>query len=123
MTEKPVQAPQISFEEYKKYRSKDVALYRNRIVAAGSTSEEALQKALKRCPDLKPEDIEIFYIESSDELILLKRTPFWMCWFRLPILMKSQGFLEERIFSNSSELRLMKPRWKSFLKPTNNGTK
>lgn len=65
-----VQAPQISAEEYKKYRGKDVVLYKNKIVAAGSTSEEALQKALKKCPKLKPEDIEIFYIESPDALIL-----------------------------------------------------
>jgi hypothetical protein len=70
MTEKPVQAPQISADEYKKYRGKDVALYKNRIVAAGATSEEALQKALKKCPKLKPQDIEIYYIESTDELIL-----------------------------------------------------
>ncbi len=70
MNEKSVPAPQISVEEYKKYRGKDVALYKNKIVAAGSTSEEALQKALKKCPTCKPKDIEVFYIESSDALII-----------------------------------------------------
>jgi hypothetical protein len=42
MTGKSVQAPQILMEEYRKYAGKDVALYKNKIVAAGSTSEEAL---------------------------------------------------------------------------------
>jgi len=70
MTEKPIQAPQISAEEYKKYRGKDVALYENKIIAEGATSEEAIQKALKKYPKLKPQDIEIYYIESADELIL-----------------------------------------------------
>jgi hypothetical protein len=70
MTEKSIQAPTISVEEYKKYRGKDVALYKGKIVADGATSEEALKKALKKYPKLKPEEIEIFYIESADELIL-----------------------------------------------------
>jgi len=70
MTEKSIQAPEISAEEYKKYRGKDVALYKNKIIADGETSEEALQRALKKYPELKPEDIEIYYIESADELIL-----------------------------------------------------
>jgi dihydroxyacetone kinase-like predicted kinase len=70
MTEKSIEAPVISAEEYKKYREKDVALYKNKIIADGETSEEALQKALKKYPELKPEDIEIYYIESADELIL-----------------------------------------------------
>ena len=70
MTEKPIQAPKISEEEYKKYRGKDVALYENKIIAEGTTSEEAIQKALKKYPKLKPQDIEIYYIESADELIL-----------------------------------------------------
>jgi uncharacterized Fe-S cluster protein YjdI len=70
MTEKSIEAPVISAEEYKKYRGKDVALYKNKIIADGETSEEALQKALKKYPELKPEDIEIYYIESADELIL-----------------------------------------------------
>ena len=47
MTEKSIQAPKISVEEYMKYRGKDVALYENKIIADGITSEEAIQKALK----------------------------------------------------------------------------
>jgi hypothetical protein len=70
MTESTVKAPRISAEEYKKYRGKDVALYKGKIIAEGATSEEALRKALKKYPKLKPEDIEVFYIESADELIL-----------------------------------------------------
>jgi hypothetical protein len=70
MTEKSIQAPKISVEEYMKYRGKDVALYENKIIAEGITSEEAIQKALKKYPKLKPQDIEIYYIESADALIL-----------------------------------------------------
>jgi hypothetical protein len=70
MTEKSIQAPKISAEEYMKYRGKDVALYENKIIAEGITSEEAIQKALKKYPKLKPQDIEIYYIESADALIL-----------------------------------------------------
>jgi hypothetical protein len=70
MTTKPIHAPEISVEEYTKYRGKDVALYENKIIAAGKTSEEAIQKALKKYPKLKPQDIEIYYIESADALIL-----------------------------------------------------
>lgn len=70
MTEDIVQSPQISPEEYKKYRGKDVAIYKNKIIAEGSTSNEALQKALQKHPKLKPEEIEIYYIQLADELIL-----------------------------------------------------
>ena len=38
MTEKSIQAPKISAEEYKKYRGKDVALYKNKIIADGEIS-------------------------------------------------------------------------------------
>ena len=57
MTEKSIQAPKISAEEYKKYRGKDVALYKNKIIADGETSEEALQRALKKYPELKPDSM------------------------------------------------------------------
>lgn len=70
MTEKSIQAPKITAEEYQKYRGKDVAIYKGRIIAEGASSEEALQKAMEKFPKLKPEDIEIYYIESTDELIL-----------------------------------------------------
>ena len=70
MTEITIKAPKISPEEYKKYRGKNVAIYNNRIIAAGENSSEALQKALQRHPELKPEQIEIDYIQIADELIL-----------------------------------------------------
>jgi hypothetical protein len=68
--EKIFEAPQITAEEYKKYRGKEVAIYKNKIVAAGRTSSEALKKALKKCPEAKTEEIVIEYIQSADILIL-----------------------------------------------------
>jgi uncharacterized Fe-S cluster protein YjdI len=44
MVEVVYQAPQISTEEYKKYRGKHVAIYENRIIAEGTNSVEALKK-------------------------------------------------------------------------------
>ena len=70
MTEIIVKAPEISPEEYEKYRGKTVAIYKNKIIAEGDNSNEALQKALQKHPKLKPEQIEIFYIQIADELIL-----------------------------------------------------
>lgn len=64
------QAPQISKEEYQKYRGKHVAIYKNKIIAEGSNSVEALKKALEKHPELKPEQIELYYIQIVDELIL-----------------------------------------------------
>ena len=55
MTEKSIQAPKISAVEYKKYRGKDVVLYKKKITADGETSEEALQRDLKKYPELNPE--------------------------------------------------------------------
>ena len=70
MTEVTVRAPKISVEEFKKYRGKNVAIYDGKIIAAGENSSEALQKALHKCPKLKPDQIEIDYIQIADELIL-----------------------------------------------------
>jgi hypothetical protein len=39
-------------------------------VAEGNNSNEALQKALQRHPKLKPEQIELYYIQIADGLIL-----------------------------------------------------
>ncbi|RLI41100.1 hypothetical protein DRO59_07810 [Candidatus Bathyarchaeota archaeon] len=64
------QAPQISKEEYQKYRGKHVAIYKNKIIAEGNNSVEALKKALEKHPELKPEQIELYYIQIVDELIL-----------------------------------------------------
>ena len=59
-----------STEEYQKYRGKHVAIYKNKIIADGSNSVEALKKALEKHPELKPEQIELYYIQVVDELIL-----------------------------------------------------
>ncbi len=68
--EKVFDAPQITAEEYKKYRGKDVAIYKNKIVASGNTPSEALKKALKKCPEAKTEEIILDYIQSADVLIV-----------------------------------------------------
>jgi uncharacterized Fe-S cluster protein YjdI len=70
MTETVVKSPRISPEEYQKYRGKHVAIYKNKIIAYGNNSNEALKQALKKHPKLKPEQIEIYYIQIVDELIL-----------------------------------------------------
>jgi hypothetical protein len=69
MGEVTVKGPSISPKEYERYRGKNVAIYNGKIVAAAQNSVEALQKALKKNPKLKPSQIEIEYIQSSDELI------------------------------------------------------
>jgi len=66
IVEKIIEAPQITAEEYKKYRGQDVAIYKNKIVASGRTSSEAFKKALKKCPEAKTEEIEIFSIQVTD---------------------------------------------------------
>lgn len=65
-----IEAPDITPEEYKKYRGKDVAIIKGKIVASGRTSTEAFSNAKKKCPEAKTEEIEIFYIQVTDELIL-----------------------------------------------------
>jgi len=65
-----VKAPEITPEEYEKYRGKTVAIYKNKIIAEGNNSNEALQNALQKHPKLKPEQIEIYYMQIVDELIL-----------------------------------------------------
>ncbi len=65
-----IEPPEISLEEYKKYSGMDVAIYKHKIVAAGRTSSEALNAALRKYPKAKTEEIEIEYIESADFLIL-----------------------------------------------------
>ena len=70
MSEIVYQAPTISPEEYEKHRGRHVALYEGKIIADGSNSVEALENALKKHPELKPEQIALFYIEVADVLIL-----------------------------------------------------
>jgi len=69
--EKVFEAPQITAEEYKKYRGKNVAIYKGKIVSDGKTSSEAFKKARKKCPEAKSEEIEIFYIQATDSLLIL----------------------------------------------------
>jgi len=64
------QAPEISIEEYKKYREKHVAIFKGKIVAAGTTAKEALTNALKKHPNAKTSQIALHYICPAEELIL-----------------------------------------------------
>jgi hypothetical protein len=70
MSEVVFQAPTISPEEYEKYREKHVAWHEGKIIADGSNSVEALEKAMKMYPKLKPEQIALFYVQVADVLIL-----------------------------------------------------
>lgn len=70
MPEIVYQAPKISPEEYEKYRGRHVALYEGKVIADGINSVEALEKALKTHPNLKPEQIALFYVQVADVLIL-----------------------------------------------------
>jgi len=69
MTETIIKAPKISKTQYKKYRGKHVALYHDKIIAEGNNSAEALQKALKKHPDLKPQQIELYYIQIANNVV------------------------------------------------------
>jgi len=64
------QAPRISPKEYEKYKGRHVALHKGKIIADGTNSVEAMEKALKTHPKLKPEQIALFYIQVADVLIL-----------------------------------------------------
>jgi len=70
MSEVVYQAPVISPEEYEKYRGRHVALYKGKIIADGSNSVEALEKALRKHSELRPEQVALFYVQVSDVLIL-----------------------------------------------------
>ena len=63
-------APRISPKEYERFRGRHVALHNGKIIADGSNSVEALEKAMKLYPRLKPEQIALFYIQVADVLIL-----------------------------------------------------
>ncbi len=65
-----IEAPKITAEEYQKYNGKNVAIYKGKIVADGKTSSEVIKKALEKYPKAKIEEIEIFYIQTADVLIL-----------------------------------------------------
>ncbi len=70
LPEKVFEAPQITAEEYKKYNGKNVAIYKGKIVADGKTSSEVFKKAKVKFPEAKTEEIEIFYIQMTDVMIL-----------------------------------------------------
>ena len=70
MSEAVYPALSISPEDYERYRGRHVALYEGKIIAEGGNSVEALEKALKKRPDLKPEQIVLHYIQVADVLIL-----------------------------------------------------
>lgn len=70
MSEVVYGSPSISREDYERLKGKHVALHDGRIIAYGNTPVEALNNALKKNPDLKPEQIELFYVQVVDELIL-----------------------------------------------------
>jgi len=70
MSETVYQAPVISREEYKKYRGRHVALYEGKIIADGRNSVEAFENAVKKHPELKPEQVALFYIQVAGVLIL-----------------------------------------------------
>jgi hypothetical protein len=70
MSEVVYQAPTISPEEYAKYRGRHVAFYEGKIIADGSNSVEVLERAMKRYPKLKSEQIALFYVQVADVLIL-----------------------------------------------------
>jgi hypothetical protein len=71
VSEKVFEAPQITPEEYRKYSGKDVAIYKGKIVADGKTSIEVFKKAKEKFPEAKSEEIEIFYILTSDYYIIV----------------------------------------------------
>lgn len=70
MSEAVYQAPEISKEEYKKYKGKHVAIFKGKIVASGTTAKEALTNALKKHPDAETSQITLHYICPAEELIL-----------------------------------------------------
>jgi hypothetical protein len=43
---------------------------KSKIIADGNNSVEALEKALKRHPELKAEQITLFYLQVAEVLIL-----------------------------------------------------
>lgn len=49
----------------------DVGILDEKIVAAGHTASEVLEKALKRLPNRKREGIEIRYIDPDADFLIL----------------------------------------------------
>jgi hypothetical protein len=70
MSEMIYESLEITQEDYEKYKGKHVVIYKDKIISEGASPPEALKKALKRYPHLKPEDLEITYIPPEEALIL-----------------------------------------------------
>jgi hypothetical protein len=70
MSEIVYKAPTIRPKDYKKYRGRHVALFEGKIIADGSNSVEALEKASKKHPKLRPDQIALYYIQAADVLVL-----------------------------------------------------
>ena len=70
MSEIVYESLSITVEDYKKYRGKHVVIYKNKIVSEGSSSVEAVAKAVKKHPGLDPEELEITFIPFEETLIL-----------------------------------------------------
>jgi dihydroxyacetone kinase-like predicted kinase len=64
------QAPKISSKEYRKCKGRHVGLYKGKIIADGSGSVEALERALKKYLKLRPDQVALFYIQGADVLVL-----------------------------------------------------
>lgn len=60
----------ISKEEYERYRGRNVAIVRGRILCSGRSAKEAIEEALRRKPRLKTEDVSIYFIPAADELVV-----------------------------------------------------
>ena len=70
MEETFLNVPQISLEEQEKYQGKHVAIIEGKVVASGSTSLEAAEKAMTLFPDKNPEEIILTFIPMEEVLIL-----------------------------------------------------
>ena len=64
------ESPEISPQEQKKYSGKHVALVDGKIAASGRTSKEVFEKAQKKFPNRKTEEIGLLFIPKGDLLIL-----------------------------------------------------
>ncbi|MCP8318064.1 MAG: hypothetical protein H3Z51_14590 [archaeon] len=64
------EAPSLSEEESERFRGKHVALVKGKVLDFVNNSKEALREALNKKPELKPDEIGIYYVPAVDELIL-----------------------------------------------------
>jgi uncharacterized Fe-S cluster protein YjdI len=74
MSEITYESLAITMKDYERYRGKHVVIYKNEIISEGSSSVEAVAKALEKHPELKPEDLEITYM-PFEETLIARRCP------------------------------------------------